>query len=100
MLHSPGSVHGDGAEQSAVERFFGAHIPVWSTKHLTGHSYGASGMVSLAVAREALCGLALRAPDYPNGFGEIRITPGDVLVINTAGFGGTAVSVAVTTATG
>lgn len=65
VAHAPGSIKGDQAEVAAIVRVFGESVVVTSSKHLTGHTYGASGMVSLAVAQALLEGAAWRGFPYP-----------------------------------
>jgi 3-oxoacyl-(acyl-carrier-protein) synthase len=94
VAHAPGSIKGDDAELSAISRVFGGVMTV-STKHLTGHTYGASGMVSLSVAQSLLYGVTW--PGFPykcRFFSELLGQPGAVL-INTAGFGGNCISIVV-----
>ena len=95
ILHAPGTVKGDSAEIKAIERVLG-DVPLRSPKHLTGHSYGASGMVSLQLAQFLLRGGGWAPPPYPviSGFQRIGSPPARVL-INAAGFGGNAISVVV-----
>jgi 3-oxoacyl-(acyl-carrier-protein) synthase len=94
VAHAPGSVKGDQAELSAISRVFGGVMTV-STKHLTGHTYGASGMVSLAVAQSLLYGATWAGFPYKCLFSsELPGQPGAVL-INTAGFGGNCISIVV-----
>lgn len=97
IAHAPGSVRGDEAELSAIARVFGRDIPVLSTKHVTGHTYGASGMVSLQLAAYLLGGgqwpgfpYPVRVPTLQAGAGVPRR-----ILINTAGFGGNVISVVV-----
>jgi 3-oxoacyl-[acyl-carrier-protein] synthase II len=97
IAHAPGSVRGDEAELAAIARVFGGDIPVLSTKHVTGHTYGASGMVSLQLAAYLLGGgqwpgfpYPVRVPTLQAGAGVPRR-----ILINTAGFGGNVISVVV-----
>lgn len=97
IAHAPGSMRGDDAEISAIKRVFGDSTPVLSTKHVTGHTYGASGMVSLQLASYLLRGggwpgfpYPVRVPVADSGRGQYRR-----ILINTAGFGGNVISVVV-----
>ena len=93
ILHAPGTALGDTAELAAVRRVFGG-IPVRTTKHLTGHTYGASGMVSLQLAQYLLHLGQWPGVQYPaidEMLPKNSTRPSQVL-INTAGFGGSAVS--------
>lgn len=98
VMHAPGTARGDRAEYAAVGRLFSDPV-VCSTKHLTGHTYGASGFVSLELARHLIQGgdwPGLPYPGYagsgPRAFSEREIR---TVMINTAGFGGNAVSIVV-----
>jgi 3-oxoacyl-(acyl-carrier-protein) synthase len=95
VAHAPGTRSGDEAERSAIGRVFGDILTV-STKHLTGHSYGASGMLSLSLANALLDGLIWPGLPYNNhGVTSRRLEPGSAVMVNSAGFGGNAVSVVV-----
>jgi 3-oxoacyl-[acyl-carrier-protein] synthase II len=65
IAHAPGSIKGDQAELKAIRETFG-NIPVFTTKHLTGHTYGASGMVSLSLAKALLEGAPAAELPYPS----------------------------------
>lgn len=93
ILHAPGTALGDAAELAAVRRIFGG-IPVRTTKHLTGHTYGASGMVSLQLGQYLLHQGQWPGVEYPavdEMLSKNSTRPSQVL-INTTGFGGSAVS--------
>jgi 3-oxoacyl-(acyl-carrier-protein) synthase len=95
IAHAPGTLKGDAAELSAIRGVFGDDVSVVSTKHLTGHSYGASGMVSLALADALLSGIDWPGFPYPSAVGgAIGKTP-PAVAINTAGFGGNAITIIV-----
>lgn len=93
VVHAPGSVRGDEAELRAVARTFGQGVMVCSSKHLTGHTYGASGMVSMAVAQAILEGAPWRGFPYESAAGSFIVERSQTVLINTAGFGGNSVSV-------
>lgn len=94
ILHAPGTVRGDQAEQAAVRRVLG-DVETYSTKHRTGHTYGASGMVSLDLAQHLLTGTVWRGVSYASSLSSLGSRPPRVIAINTAGFGGNAVTVIV-----
>lgn len=94
ILHAPGSRRGDEAELGAIRQVLG-EVPMASTKHITGHTYGASGMVSLALADALLSGTRWNGFPYPNRGSRAAVREPDVILINTAGFGGNAISVIV-----
>lgn len=99
ILHAPGTIKGDEAELLALERLLPG-VPACTTKHLTGHTYGASGMVSLALAQILLNGGSWQGAPYPSqALGTGFESPRGVL-INTAGFGGNTISIIVTHAGG
>lgn len=101
VLHAPGSRIGDEAEFGAVRRLLG-DIMLCSTKHLTGHAYGASGMLSLGLAAGLLNGLKWRGFPYapqelmPSSLDRCQLAPGSAVLINSAGFGGNAIALIVT----
>ncbi len=94
ILHAPGTTRGDQAEQAAVRRVLG-DVETYSTKHRTGHTYGASGMVSLDLAQNLLTGTVWRGVSYQSSLSSLGSRPPRVIAINTAGFGGNAVTVIV-----
>lgn len=91
ILHAPGSRRGDTAELRAVSRVIG-DAPLLTTKHLTGHTYGASGMVSLALAQAILRGESWQGLPYPSYANATLSEKPRVIAINTAGFGGNAIT--------
>jgi 3-oxoacyl-[acyl-carrier-protein] synthase II len=93
VAHAPGSRFGDEAELTAIRSAFG-DVPVYSTKHLTGHTYGASGMVSLGLAAALLSGHGWPGFPYDNrGLSDKGLPSGSAILVNAAGFGGNAISV-------
>lgn len=95
VAHAPGSRFGDDAEMAAIQAAFG-DVPVYSTKHLTGHTYGASGMLSLGLASALLAGL--KWTGFP--YNKRRVSKdshqaGAAILVNSAGFGGNAISLLV-----
>ncbi len=94
VLHAPGSLRGDEAELAAVERTFD-QIPLCTTKHLTGHTYGASGFVSLELARYLLEGGEWKGLPYGARGNTARVQGCRAVLVNTAGFGGNSISVVV-----
>jgi 3-oxoacyl-(acyl-carrier-protein) synthase len=95
IAHAPGTQKGDAAELAAIYSVFGADTGVLSTKHLTGHTYGASGMVSLSLASALLGGVEIRGFPYPSVIASSCAGIPDAVAINTAGFGGNAISIIV-----
>lgn len=64
-LHATGTVQNDAAETLAVNRLFGAALPVSGTKHLTGHCLGAAGAVEAGIAYLLLADGNVQLPPHP-----------------------------------
>jgi len=94
ILHAPGTNKGDEAELRAVRRVL-PEAPLCTTKHLTGHTYGASGMVSLLLAQALLGGAGWPGFPYPSQANSGAFEAPKTVLINTAGFGGNSISVIV-----
>lgn len=93
VVHAPGTKNGDAAELAALRRVFGANLPpLCSNKWQMGHTFGAAGALGVEFALALLSGVRPAEPPYPSG---LRTPPGDVrsVMVNAAGFGGSAVSV-------
>ena len=92
VLHAPGTIKGDLSEVRAIEKVFGAHEPAMTTnKWKLGHSFGASGMLSLELAvlmlqHQEFIGVPYVTNDaIPKQINKV--------MVNAVGFGGNAVSV-------
>lgn len=95
IVHSPGTVHGDRSEFFALQRLFGDTVPpVFSNKWLAGHTFAASGLMSVVSAIVALYGDILPQFPYSTWYQKPFLSPENIL-INAMGFGGNAVSVVV-----
>jgi 3-oxoacyl-[acyl-carrier-protein] synthase II len=96
--HGTATVAGDRIEAAALRRLLPAGVPVSSTKSMTGHLYGAAG-----VLEAAFCALAIRdrilpptvncedpdpACDIAAVSGEAREQPVRAAMSNSFGFGG------------
>ncbi|MDC8002695.1 beta-ketoacyl synthase N-terminal-like domain-containing protein [Aureisphaera galaxeae] len=95
IMHAPGTVKGDTAEFNAVKEVFRNKLPLLTTnKWLLGHTFGASGMMSVEMAI-----LMLQHNQFiPNPFFSNNIPtnkPLEHLMVNAVGFGGNAVSIIV-----
>lgn len=94
VCHAPGTVKGDQAEVNAIKKVFGNHLPViTSNKWQLGHTFGASGMLSLEMAL-----LMLKHQEFIEiPYLDEQIQPKKIenILINTVGFGGNAVSLLV-----
>ncbi|TDC43928.1 beta-ketoacyl-[acyl-carrier-protein] synthase family protein [Micromonospora sp. KC213] len=109
--HGTGTRLGDVAETTALARVFGdGGVPVSSTKALTGHLLGASGVVEAAACALAL-GAGLLPPTYhlddpdpacpaDHVRGRARATGTDFALTNSFGFGGQNVSLLLRRTTG
>ena len=51
VMHAPGTIKGDLSEHNAIEKVFGNKLPFLTTnKWKIGHTFGASGMLSIELA--------------------------------------------------
>jgi 3-oxoacyl-(acyl-carrier-protein) synthase len=92
VMHAPGTIKGDLTELRAIEKVFGAKMPLLTTnKWKIGHTFGASGILSLELAL-----LMLQHNTFVNvPFAEVQkqSKPLKKILINAVGFGGNAVSI-------
>ena len=92
VMHAPGTVKGDMAEVNAIKKIFCNKIPFLTTnKWKIGHTFGASGLLSLELAV-----LMLQNQQFvPVPFIKYNKEPKQLnkILINAVGFGGNAVSV-------
>lgn len=92
VMHAPGTIKGDKSEIKAIQKVFGKDIPAITTnKWKVGHTFGASGMLSIEMAI-----LMLKNQEFsPIPFIENLKQPKQLkkILINAVGFGGNAVSV-------
>ena len=92
VLHAPGTIKGDFSEFRAIEKVFGPNPPFLTTnKWKIGHTFGASGMLSLEMA---ILMMKQQEP-IPVPFVEYQALPKkiDYVLVNAVGFGGNAVSI-------
>ena len=92
VMHAPGTIKGDLTELRAIEKVFGEQIPLLTTnKWKIGHTFGASGILSLELA------LLMMTHDtfveVPFAKHNKQIKPLRKILINAVGFGGNAVSI-------
>ncbi|MEZ4809586.1 MAG: beta-ketoacyl synthase N-terminal-like domain-containing protein [Allomuricauda sp.] len=92
VLHAPGTVKGDLSEYRAIEKTFGDKIPFLTTnKWKVGHTFGASGLLSVEMAvlmlRQQQC---ISVPFFENKKEPKKIKR---VMVNAVGFGGNAVSI-------
>ena len=92
VMHAPGTKKGDLSEYNAVEKVFGGKTPALTTnKWKLGHTFGASGMLSLELAI-----LMMQHQQFIKvPFVEYDSVPEKInkVMINAVGFGGNAVSI-------
>ncbi|MGC4041230.1 MAG: beta-ketoacyl synthase N-terminal-like domain-containing protein [Flavobacterium sp.] len=92
VMHAPGTIKGDRSEYKAIEKVFGKTLPMLTTnKWKIGHTFGASGMLSLELGilmmqQQHFIGVPFVTNQNPRK--EIRN-----VLINAVGFGGNAVSI-------
>lgn len=95
VMHAPGTLKGDTSEYKAIQKVFGKNIPaVTSNKWKIGHTFGASGTLSLELAI-----LMFQHQEFIKiPFLENQSTPKKIqkIMVNAVGFGGNAVSVLLT----
>ncbi|WP_420402195.1 beta-ketoacyl synthase N-terminal-like domain-containing protein [Flagellimonas sp.] len=92
VMHAPGTVKGDLSEYKAIEKVFCNKIPFLATnKWKVGHTFGASGLLSVELAL-----LMLQHQTYittPFFSQEPRSKAIKNVMVNAVGFGGNAVSI-------
>ena len=92
VMHAPGTIKGDLSEINAISAVFCNNIPALTTnKWKVGHTFGASGMLSLELAILMLQKQAfVKVPFLNYDSVPKRI---DKVLVNAVGFGGNAVSI-------
>ncbi|MDA6068183.1 beta-ketoacyl synthase [Flavobacterium sp. AC] len=92
VMHAPGTIKGDITELRAIEKVFGSQLPLLTTnKWKIGHTFGASGVLSLELAllmfqHDTFIGV-------PFGTKQTQTKSIKRVLINAVGFGGNAVSI-------
>lgn len=92
VMHAPGTVKGDLSEINAIKKVFCNKPPFLTTnKWKVGHTFGASGMLSVEMAILML--QKQKAISVP--FAEKQESPKSIrnVLVNAVGFGGNAVSI-------
>src|SRR5690606_38436674 len=92
VMHAPGTVAGDNAEFAAIKAVFGENLPLLtSNKWKMGHTFGASGMLSIEF------GILMMTHQYFVGIPYLNLAsrPHKIrsVLVNSVGFGGNAVSI-------
>ncbi len=94
IMHSPGTVLGDVAEMRAIEALFGNNIPLLTcNKWKLGHTFGASGALSLEMALLMIQHNKFITPPYLESQTQNREIK--KIMINAVGFGGNAASIVI-----
>jgi len=95
VMHAPGTIKGDQSEVNAIKEVFENHQPFLTTnKWKIGHTFGASGILSLELGililqHQQIIEVPFAAKqNYPKKIKKV--------LINAVGFGGNAVSVLIT----
>ena len=97
VMHSPGTVKGDEAEFKAISTVFCNKTPFLTTnKWKLGHTFGASGMLSLELAILMLQNQ--QAISVPFAMEQHQPKSIKKVLVNAVGFGGNAVSILLTNA--
>ncbi len=93
VMHAPGTIKGDLSEYRAIREVFGESLPLLTTnKWKTGHTFGASGLMSLELAVLMLQhNYFINVPFLKQPLGRNIKN----ILVNAVGFGGNAVSVLV-----
>ena len=92
VMHAPGTIKGDLSEYKAIQKIFGNDLPLLTTnKWKIGHTFGASGMLSIEMAILMLQNQTFIGVPFAEAKTEKK--PLRKIMVNAVGFGGTAVSV-------
>lgn len=92
VMHAPGTIKGDLTEYRAIEKLFGNNLPLLTTnKWKIGHTFGASGILSVEMAILMLQHNQFISTPFFNQNSDSRAIR--KVLVNAVGFGGNAVSV-------
>jgi len=92
VMHAPGTIKGDLAEYNAIQKIFCNKIPFLTTnKWKVGHTFGASGMLSVELA--VLMLQHQQAIEVPYISPQTKPNKLNNILVNAVGFGGNAVSI-------
>ncbi len=90
ITHSPGTLKGDASELKAIAQVFGKNIPyLINNKWKLGHTFGASGMLSIELGVFLLQHQEAVANPFSTQEAPKQIR---TILVNAVGFGGNAVS--------
>ena len=92
VMHAPGTRVGDLSEMKAIEKVFGDNLPfLTSNKWKIGHTFGASGMLSVELALLMMREQSFVGVPFTNRNSQkAKIRK---VLVNAVGFGGNAVSI-------
>lgn len=92
VMHAPGTLKGDASEYKAIQKIFGKNLPLLTTnKWKIGHTFGASGMLSIEMAilmiqKNTFIGVPFtKTKNQDKNIKKV--------LINAVGFGGNAVTI-------
>jgi 3-oxoacyl-(acyl-carrier-protein) synthase len=92
VMHAPGTIKGDLTEYKAIEKVFGSKLPLLtSNKWKIGHTFGASGILSLELA--ILMMQHNQFVGVPFAKKQEQTQAIKKVLVNAVGFGGNAVSI-------
>jgi 3-oxoacyl-(acyl-carrier-protein) synthase len=92
VMHAPGTIKGDLSEFKAIQKVFGDNLPLLTTnKWKIGHTFGASGMLSVELA--ILMMQHNRFIEVPFAMPQKNSKDIKKVLVNAVGFGGNAVSI-------
>lgn len=95
VMHAPGTIKGDLSEYKAIQNMFGESLPLLtSNKWKIGHTFGASGLLSLELA--ILMMQHNKFIGVPFAKAQQQSKPIKKVLVNAVGFGGNAVSILLT----
>ncbi|WP_340066208.1 beta-ketoacyl synthase N-terminal-like domain-containing protein [Ascidiimonas aurantiaca] len=95
IMHAPGTIKGDLSEFKAIEKIFKDRLPALTTnKWKIGHTFGASGVLSIEMAIQMMKNQEFFEVPYLTS----QKAPDSIkkVLVNAVGFGGNAVSVLLT----
>lgn len=92
IMHAPGTIVGDSTEYKAIQKIFKENLPLLTTnKWKLGHTFGASGLLSLDLGIYMLQNQDFVPVPFISPQGNKK--PLQNILINAVGFGGNAVSI-------
>lgn len=92
VMHAPGTQLGDSSEFKAIQALFGDNLPLLTTnKWKIGHTFGASGLLSLDLAVKML--QSQQYEEVPFISPQAKQKEINNILVNAVGFGGNAVSI-------